>query len=460
MSGFEVAGIMLGAIPLVISALEHYKSGKSTASAIFQWRGQLDTLIFRLKLLDTFFYLESLELLRAAKVPEVIDGYDLTKDECAAILLSAKTGKEMQEFLGPLHGIALEIIGRYETCLKKIVVKIHHIRRLDGAAKDDLRALLDTNPPAAGCFAFKKRLKFSLERDSLKTLLEDLREDRLSLKEITNTLKSQKGFTARSSSHNVAKMVRQLAQVQSKAVSLFPALCGGCTCRCQAKHRVMTRLERRLEGRLKASLAKDIAFRLVLPLNGPDAILQQAWKTLPEEPALQLTTVRFILPETHLQAQQEVKDLSKAEMTTAVDDISVATTLQELLARDPEQVNDWLTPKRRILLLAVDIASSILQIQRSHWLRSPWSSQTIKIAVTQMSQPILSAFIEQDLDGLKGKVSIAANNLEPQTAILELSILLLEVWHRKSVEAWASKANIDLSTLGTDSRRLAAERWL
>lgn len=35
MSGFEVAGVVLGTIPLVISALEHYKQGIST---IRKWR--------------------------------------------------------------------------------------------------------------------------------------------------------------------------------------------------------------------------------------------------------------------------------------------------------------------------------------------------------------------------------------------------------------------------------------
>lgn len=132
MSGFEIAGVILGAIPLVISALEHYQSGKSAASAFLQWQGQLDTLIFRLKLQHTFFYLNTLELLRAARVEELDDRVDLTEDECAAILLAARTGKEVQRFLGPLYNLLLEILKRYEDCLKKIVTKISHIRRLTG----------------------------------------------------------------------------------------------------------------------------------------------------------------------------------------------------------------------------------------------------------------------------------------------------------------------------------------
>jgi len=133
MSGFEIAGVVLGAIPLIISALEHYQSGKSAASALVQWRGQLDRLIFRLKLQETIFHLEAVELLRAARVPELLGGGNPTRDECVAILSSSETGKKMQGFLGPLclYDMLLEILERYENCLKKIVAKIRHIRRLD-----------------------------------------------------------------------------------------------------------------------------------------------------------------------------------------------------------------------------------------------------------------------------------------------------------------------------------------
>jgi hypothetical protein len=130
MSGFEVAGVVLGAIPLVISALEHYRNGKGTASSFVKWRGHLDTLIFRLKLQQTFFYLDILELLRVANVDQLEDRVDLTEEECIVILSDAKTGKGVRKFLGPLYNTFIEILARYETCLKTIAGKLGHIRRL------------------------------------------------------------------------------------------------------------------------------------------------------------------------------------------------------------------------------------------------------------------------------------------------------------------------------------------
>lgn len=129
MSGFEVCGVVLGVIPLVISALEHYKAGKGGVSSFMKWRGHLDTLIFRLKMQRTFFYLNILELLREAGVEEVEEGGDLTEADCLEVLRNAKRGDEIRDYLGLLYDPFLEVLGRYEGCLKTIAAKLGHIRR-------------------------------------------------------------------------------------------------------------------------------------------------------------------------------------------------------------------------------------------------------------------------------------------------------------------------------------------
>lgn len=130
MAPLEICGIVLGIIPLVISALEHYKAGKGAAAAFIKWRGQLDTLIFRLKLQRTFFYLHMLELLREAQVAQLGGRVDLTEEECVAVLRDKQTGEEIREYLGLLNDTFEEVSSRYELCLRMIVSKISHIRRL------------------------------------------------------------------------------------------------------------------------------------------------------------------------------------------------------------------------------------------------------------------------------------------------------------------------------------------
>jgi len=147
MSGFEIAGVILGTLPLVISALEHYKSGKSVASAFVQWRGHLDTLIHRLKQQDTLFFLNLCELLDIAGIQELSDGrVDLTREECAKIISSPETEEAMKESPGLPHQIILDTLRRYEDCLKKIVVKIRHIQRPGGVS------LTLSSHPSLFCF--------------------------------------------------------------------------------------------------------------------------------------------------------------------------------------------------------------------------------------------------------------------------------------------------------------------
>jgi len=45
MSGFEIAGIVLGDVPLIISALGHYEGVIGPTVAFFQWKGQLSKAI-------------------------------------------------------------------------------------------------------------------------------------------------------------------------------------------------------------------------------------------------------------------------------------------------------------------------------------------------------------------------------------------------------------------------------
>lgn len=130
MSGFEVAGVVLGTIPLLISALENYKAGKGAVASIMKWRGQLDTLIFRLKGQRMLFYFDILELLRSAGVDEVTDRIDISEEDCLLILQGIKSSEQIQDYLGIHYFLFLEIVTRYETCLKTIAAKLRHVQRL------------------------------------------------------------------------------------------------------------------------------------------------------------------------------------------------------------------------------------------------------------------------------------------------------------------------------------------
>lgn len=133
MSGFEVAGVVLGVLPLVIGALSKYREERGTIATLMKYGGLLDDLIHHLKEQKRYFYLDILHLLREARVPEILDDIDPPEERCVAVLRDARTSQEVMEYLGRLYEDFLDTLGCYETCLKGITSKLSNIARLDNA---------------------------------------------------------------------------------------------------------------------------------------------------------------------------------------------------------------------------------------------------------------------------------------------------------------------------------------
>lgn len=70
MSGLEVAGVVLGAIPLLISGLEHYAEGASTIKRMFRAPAEFCSLSLRLRVEHDIFK-NTIELLVGDLVDDV-----------------------------------------------------------------------------------------------------------------------------------------------------------------------------------------------------------------------------------------------------------------------------------------------------------------------------------------------------------------------------------------------------
>lgn len=130
MSGVEVAGIVLGAIPLVIAALEHYRAGKGLASSFRKYGPHLDVLISRLRKQQGLFYLYTVILMRDAGVPHVAAAADPEYEDCAKILLEHQTQVFLKQYLGITYNTFEAVIKDYEQSLKSIVERLGRIRRV------------------------------------------------------------------------------------------------------------------------------------------------------------------------------------------------------------------------------------------------------------------------------------------------------------------------------------------
>ncbi|KAJ0114903.1 hypothetical protein J7T55_004645 [Diaporthe amygdali] len=509
MPALEICGVVLGVIPLVISALEHYKAGKGAAAAFVKWRGHLDTLIFRLKLQRTFFYLQILELLREARVAQLEDRIDLTEEQCVAVLCDKHTGEEVREYLGLLHDTFVEVLSRYELCLKTIVAKIGHIRRLPDAQKDDLAAILAANTSRNGTFSFRERLSFTIERGSLKGLLEELRENRLSLKTIIKGLKTQREYLAKEPSHDAQRLAANFREVQQTASALFPAMCKCCSCPCMTGHGLLLRLDNRVPiQRVRAKVGKradePTTFSLFMGLEKSlQEISVNAYHMDPTEESpvtakffgqdIPKKTVDFAIPTLSITVHEEhrprfrnwepISDICHSAMIAfkkeyllrlhlmadalslanetreARREVAKSTTLEQFLRRGCLDEDARMTPKQQTIL-ALDIAASVLQLRQTHWSLFPWTNKRIRFLLSRQGE-LLGPFVEELIDKRTGKTPLdpIPQGPDPKEALLELAILLLEIWHHRPLEMWAAKLGMEFVDT-PEARRIAAIRWL
>lgn len=129
MSGVEVAGIVLGSIPLIIAALEHYRQGKGHASSFRKYGPHLNILISRLQKQKTLFYLYTVILMRDAGVPYFTTSADPEYEDCAKILLEPQTQVSLKQYLGITYSAFEAVIKDFEQSLKSIVEGLGRIRR-------------------------------------------------------------------------------------------------------------------------------------------------------------------------------------------------------------------------------------------------------------------------------------------------------------------------------------------
>ncbi|UKZ51162.1 hypothetical protein TrVGV298_004918 [Trichoderma virens] len=335
--------------------------------------------------------------------------------------------------------------------------KLGHIKRPPKAAKDDLKAILEKNPVGASAFAFRERLSFTIEKGSLKELVEELSEDRLSLREMIDSLKSQQVLSARYPSEDAQKLATMLSKVRRQAGPLFEAMRKGCNCGCEKRHMVLMRLDSRvpLKKSRQRKLREQTKFSLIFDFHG---YLQETHVNVHEDDDLNedydiKNSSRHV---SEAQAAGRILEfkLNKEDLFL-VDgppenrrNFASPITLADILKAGCQDDDAKMFPKEQTLL-ALNVASSILQLQQTWWLGLPFNSNEIKILSPQEKSFITSGsfpFIEQFMGEISPPPcamaidSDACIGPDPKTALTELAILLLEIWHHRPLELWCYKS--------------------
>ena len=134
MSGIELAGLVLGALPVMISALQNYKAGQGVVASLMTWRSLLDTSIHRLQHARCIFSLKIKTLLMAARIR--IRGQNLQDEQyCIRILMNERVARKLNKYLHPVFDNFQSVIRRYESCLKRIAAALENIPRLPNVSQ-------------------------------------------------------------------------------------------------------------------------------------------------------------------------------------------------------------------------------------------------------------------------------------------------------------------------------------
>ncbi|ORY19506.1 hypothetical protein BCR34DRAFT_620960 [Clohesyomyces aquaticus] len=226
MSGIEVAGLVLGAIPLLIAALEHYEGGLDSARSFFKWRGGLSGMIQALWYQHTS-YVQSIQLLLEPIATE--QERQIMLDDATHILWkSTEMSEALQNRLGNAYQVYMHTVQRIEDIVKAIAEKLN----IQGANKAStlvnqkgLEAMVLAHPPMkknGNCvFQFKQSVNFNMSRRKVRRLLDELKSCNMRLDSFANKAeKLEEPFKA----DMKPKFTAPLITIEENAAMLYKAI--------------------------------------------------------------------------------------------------------------------------------------------------------------------------------------------------------------------------------------------
>ena len=123
MSGFEIAGLILGAVPLTIAALKQYKTAHEMLLKFKYKSLYVDRLIEALEEQEYYFETEFGMVLRAAGIAQQ-DASTISGEYLRTTLLSNDVAEELREYLGRGYELYRKALVRCGKSLGEVVRNI------------------------------------------------------------------------------------------------------------------------------------------------------------------------------------------------------------------------------------------------------------------------------------------------------------------------------------------------
>ncbi|KAL8676088.1 MAG: hypothetical protein Q9186_007356, partial [Xanthomendoza sp. 1 TL-2023] len=519
MSGIEAAGLVLGAIPVVIWALENYKTTREI------WRRSrskallVDRMIDALREQRLLIELDIQVLLRAASWEDhEIAG--LEDFSCYELLLDQELGAALQLHLGRAYEPYRGALARCERILTDIAQSVGGLTSRvpsQQAHKSYLVDLINTHSTSSGNTRWREtsqKFKFALKKDELDQKISELNASTLMLSRLRVAGGLIQDDTQHpTSSRSIEKLSNFLSKIQKHTRRLYFAIADGCSSSCHPLHRFKLYLEDRSAPLLKRKPA--VYFRIE-SLPSPNHTELHTWhcahvEALEEEQIRSKTekgsqsqsekvpTVKFDLIELDTPPKAEVQDLCAvlveasntnkllklyltehgklsyhhaihADMQSGTPSLPASTLTLDYIIRKAHESREFATTwswKQRISL-AYRLASSLLQFHSTPWLGGYWKKQSICFCYQNVADTPTSSnetwhfdadspFIIHDFESCP--VPLSTQQPSVKASLLDIGILLLEIWHLTPFEVYAAQEGLQLdNTFG--ARYEIASRWL
>ncbi|KAF1926714.1 uncharacterized protein M421DRAFT_102150 [Didymella exigua CBS 183.55] len=229
MSGVEVAGLVLSAMPLLLAGLQLYAEGIAVTKRFWKYREEVNSLLDDLTA-ESAVYQNSIETL----------------------LLGVVEAKDVAEFLANPGGelwktasFERKLKRRLDTSYESYLTTILKLQTTTEKFKERLRLGKSGQPQFSQPQAFKehyKRLRFSLSKSDYADLINTIRHANTALHRLTF-----QRLHIENQQHAERISTPNFRSINERAQGFYSILSSGWTCSCQSSHAVSLRLEPRID---------------------------------------------------------------------------------------------------------------------------------------------------------------------------------------------------------------------
>ncbi|KAI9668924.1 MAG: hypothetical protein M1829_005236 [Trizodia sp. TS-e1964] len=454
-TGIEIAGLLLGAMPLVISALENYEKMLDPVKAMFNYGSELSRAT---RVLDNSYtsYKQSMQLLLAPGT-EKEKLHIMMKNTDSEYWKETEIVEALQERLGTSYK-------SYMWTLKEIDIVIMYIAKhisIEGAdkiTKESLEAIIAASPPKIknGKIEFRKRVKFTMKRKKIRSSLDELAKHISQLDSYLD--KADKLEETQLASHK-SRFASPLSLMQKNAAMLYTALsktwCSDHSTHSAGlllEHRLVTRNKRRAGRRhcQQPEKCDSSCFSVSLLQPSADGKWLEVEFRMVEAPSMS----GFYVDNGNLRGAYSAHHRT---VTYINDSIS----LDKILAGNSRSLS-----MTEIYILSITLISSLLQLSETPWLEQSWhKSDILFLRATDGSS--VKADIKHPYLAREHKpdpIQQARYNVffgKDSSKILALGILFLEIFCGHPIEKLRQLKNVGACNEPNDLINLGVvRRWL